>query len=185
MKRTILFLCFFFSTLTFTFAQEVNRSNIDVSKYGGKLGVGISILDGLGVPVRYYVTPKNVLEGGMYIGSTIVYNDFEFETIGSGFVAGLGYTRLGDRFVKEKRNTSKIRANGVALRYRRLFGDFKTNFLSLGWAMETSRATRPHRSFIFELGLQGSFPNFVYDNRTFDQAVPGIYLRCHWNFFID
>jgi hypothetical protein len=189
MKNLVLTLFVFFAFLASSRAQESTRPAIDVSRYGGKLGIGISILDGIGVPVRYYFTPKNVVEAGMYAGGIALYDDSsgstELSTIGTGFMTGLGYTRFGNRFVKEKRNKRKVRTHGAALRYRHIFGDFRTDLLSLGWAMETSREKSPQRSFIFELGLQGIFTNFVYEGTQYKDAGPGIYLRCHWNFFLD
>lgn len=163
----------------------------DYDNYGGKLGIGISILNGFGVPARYYFSPKSVAELGLYTGGIAIYEEqpngggLELEAYELGFMAGAGYTFFGDRFLKEKKRKNKVRAHGVALRASRLFGDFQTTFTSLGWAMETFRENRTNKSFIFELGLQGAFPDFVFENRVFDDPRPGIYLRCHWNFFLD
>ncbi len=162
----------------------------DYDNYGGKLGIGISILNGFGVPARYYFSPKSVAELGLYMGGIAIYEDdpngggLELESFEPGFMAGAGYTFFGDRFLKEKKRKNKVRAHGVALRTSHLFGDFQTTFASLGWAMETFRENKQNKSFIFELGLQGAFPNFVFDGREFNDPRPGIYLRCHWNFFL-
>ncbi len=163
----------------------------EYDNYGGKLGIGISILNGFGVPARYYFSPKSVAELGFYTGGIAIYEDdptgggFEVESYELGFMMGAGYTYFGDRFLKQKKRKNKVRAHGVALRANRLFGDFQTTFTSLGWAMETFRENRTNKSFIFELGLQGAFPDFVFDGREFNDPIPGIYLRCHWNFFLD
>ncbi len=158
----------------------------DYDDYGGKVSIGISILNGFGVPVRVYLNPKNVLEVGMYAGGVVIFNsdNSEIEDIEYGFMGGLGYTYFGNRFLKEKRKRNKIRAHGAALRASRLFGDFNTTFTSLGWAMETFKEDRRGSSFIFELGLQAFFPDFVYNGVVYDEPKPGIYLRCHWNFFL-
>lgn len=157
--------------------------------YGGKLGIGISLFNGVGVPVRYYLSPKKVLEAGMYVGAIAIWEDGgngpELIAYTPNFMLGAGYSYFGNRFLKEKKHKSKVRAHGVALRAQQLIGDFNTTFASLGWAMETFRKERKHNSFIFELGLQGVFPNFTYDGAKYDKARPGVYLRCHWNFFLD
>lgn len=159
----------------------------DYDDYGGNVSVGISIFSGFGVPVRYYINPKNVLEGGFYVGGVAIYNSDleELQSVESGFMAGLGYTYFGNRFLKEKKKRNKVRAHGVAMRANQLFGDFKTGFVSLGWAMETFRENRPNQSFIFELGIQAMIPDFIYEGYVYDEPRPGIYLRCHWNFFLD
>ncbi|MBK8969409.1 MAG: hypothetical protein IPM36_22645, partial [Lewinellaceae bacterium] len=88
----------------------------------------------------------------------------------------------GNRFLKEKKKRNKVRAHGVAVRANQLFGDFKTSFVSLGWAMETFKEDRRNQSFIFELGLQGFFPDFVYEGGVrHNEPAAEIYLRCHWN----
>ncbi|MCB0532741.1 MAG: hypothetical protein H6574_21185 [Lewinellaceae bacterium] len=159
----------------------------DYDDYGGKVSIGISILSGFGIPARIYLSPKNVLEAGIYSGGVLIYNSDleEVQALKYGFMGGLGYTHFGNRFLKEKRKRNKVRAHGVALRANQLFGDFKTSFVSLGWAMETFKEDRRNQSFIFELGLQGFFPDFVYEGVEYNDPQPGIYLRCHWNFFLD
>ncbi|GEM_PF-1147041 len=163
----------------------------DYDNYGGKLGIGISILNGFGVPARYYFSPKSVAELGFYTGGIAIYEDdpvgggIELEAYELGFMIGGGYTYFGDRFLKQKKRKNKVRAHGAALRVNRLFGDFQTTFTSLGWAMETFRENKTNKSFIFELGLQGAFPDFTYSGRVLDDPIPGIYVRCHWNFFLD
>ncbi len=159
----------------------------DYDDYGGKVGIGVSILNGFGIPARVYLNPKNVVEAGVYSGGVLIYNSDlqEIQAIKYGFMGGLGYTHFGNRFLKEKKKRNKVRAHGVALRANQLFGDFKTSFVSLGWAMETFKEDRRNQSFIFELGLQGFFPDFVYEGVVYNDPQPGIYLRCHWNFFLD
>ena len=128
----------------------MNDESFEFSDNGKKLSIGISILDGFGVPVRYYLSPQHV---------------FDF----------------GKKYIKETRKKTKIRANGIAMRGSYLFGDLQSFIPSFGWARETSRMNRPNRSFIFELGIQGIIPI----NDSFQPSyTAGIYLRCHWNFFL-
>ncbi len=94
---------------------------------------------------------------------------------------GGGYTFFGDRF--EKTNRGKIRAHGIALRASQLTGDYQMTKASLGWAMETFKKEHPKRSFIFELGLQQQFKNYVYNGERAKDAT-SLYLRLHWNFFL-
>jgi hypothetical protein len=55
--------------------------------------------------------------------------------------------------------------------------------LSAGWAMETFKKDRTNRSFVFELGLQGQFPNYEINGEPAKvRAFP--YLRCGWYFFV-
>jgi len=153
--------------------------------YGGKIGVGVSIFNGFLVPVRYYANPKNVFEASVGLGGVVIYTtDNEPESIQTGFLLGGGYTFFNDRFLKEKKKRNKVRAHGLAIRASHLLGDFNSSFASLGWAMETFKENRRNNSFIFELGLQALFPNFVYEGQEFNKVRPGIYLRCHWNFFL-
>ncbi|MBC7774913.1 MAG: hypothetical protein H7246_05685 [Phycisphaerae bacterium] len=150
------------------------------ANYGGKIGVGISIFDGLGVPVRYYLSPKKVLDGGIYFAG-IAVTEYEETQLKFGPMLGGGFTFFGDRF--EKTSKQKIRAHGLALRLNYLTGDYSTTMLSAGWAMETFKKARSNRSFIFELGLRGQFPNYEIEGEP-AKLSPGLYLRCHWNFFL-
>jgi hypothetical protein len=162
----------------------------DFSDYGGKVGFGISILNGFGLPVRYYFNPKNVIEGGVYLGGVVIQKedlngDLESIEYKANFMVGVGYSYFGNRFLKEKKSRNKVRAHGIAVRANYLLGDFNTAFTSLGWAMETFKENRRNNSFIFELGLQAAFPDFVYEGVEYSDVIPGIYLRCHWNFFLN
>lgn len=148
--------------------------------YGKKVGIGISIFDGIGVPVRYYFSPKKVLEAGIYYGGIVVRNNDEFQ-LGSGLMLGGGYTFFGSRYEKESKG--KIRANGLALRLNYLTGDYSAAMLSAGWAMETFRKGHPNRSFIFELGLREQFPNFELKGEPV-KAMPTVYLRWQVVFFV-
>ncbi len=150
------------------------------ANYGRKIGIGISIFDGLGVPVRYYLSPKRVLEGGIYFAG-IAVTEYEETQLKFAPMLGGGFTFFGDRF--EKVRKQKIRAHGLALRLNYLTGDYSTTMLSAGWAMETFKKNRSNRSFIFELGLRGQFPNYEIEGEP-AKVSPGLYLRCHWNFFV-
>ncbi len=169
--------------------HSLSDTSGDYSDYGGKVGFGISILNGFGLPVRYYFNPKNVIEGGIYLGGVAIQKedingDLESIDYKANFMVGAGYTYFGSRFLKEKKKINKVRAHGIAVRGNYLFGDFNTAFTSLGWAMETFKENRRNNSFIFELGLQAAFPDFVYEGKVYSDVVPGVYLRCHWNFFL-
>jgi hypothetical protein len=159
---------------------SVATSTGKYDNYGGKIGIGISILDGLGVPVRYYLSPKKVAEAGIYYGGIAVRDDDEIQ-LGYGPMFGGGFTFFGDRF--EKEGKKKIRAHGLALRVNYLTGDYSTTMLSAGWAMETFKKDRTNRSFIFELGLRGQFPNFEIAGEP-AKFSPTAYVRCHWNIFV-
>lgn len=162
------------------FAQNGQKTS-EFTEYGDKIGVGICILDGFGVPVRYYFSPKAVVEGGLYMGGIFeqVPNSDDVE-LHNGLQFGGGLSFFGDRFEKSKRKKTKIRANGVALRASYLTGDYAAFRPSISWAQETFRAGRTGRSFIFELGIEGIVADFPYET---DPGV-GIHLRCHWNFFL-
>ena len=176
----------FAQTLVKNQGQKINMAPVTLDSsgnfdnYGGKMGIGISILDGIGMPVRFYLTPQHVLEGGVYLGG-VVLNDNDNLEYRVGLMLGAGYSYFGKRF--ETKFRKKIRANGLALRFNYLTGDFQTSRASLGWAMETIRPQHLNRSFIFELGIQELFPNFTYLGER-PKPSPGIYLRCHWNFFL-
>lgn len=182
MKPVLFSTLLIFSMAAPAFAQKGDKS-ADFSDYGGKIGVGICILDGFGVPVRYYFSPKAVAEAGLYAGSIAIKDNTtndEFEFHG-GLQFGGGISLFGDRFEKSKRHKTKIRANGVALRANYLTGDYAAFRPSLSWAQETFREGRTNRSFIFELGIEGIMPNF----KTYDaDPTVNLHLRCHWNFFL-
>ncbi|MCW5923943.1 MAG: hypothetical protein KIS77_16495 [Saprospiraceae bacterium] len=170
--------------------HSLAADTLDFSDYGGKVGFGISIFSGTGLPLRYYFNPKNVVEGGVYVGGVAIRREdingnFESLDYIGNFMLGVGYTYFGSRFLKEKKNKNKVRAHGIAVRGNYLLGNFKTTFASLGWAMETFRQERKNKSFIFELGLQAAFPDFVYRDLKYSGVWPGLYLRCHWNFFLN
>lgn len=170
-------------------AGHFSAPTSEYDDYGGKIGFGVSIFNGFGMPVRYYLSPKKVIEGGVYIGAVAIWEqnnggNLELLAYEPNFMLGAGYSYFGNRFLKQKKHKSKVRAHGLAVRGQYLVGDFKTAFASLGWAMETFRKDRKNNSFIFELGLQGAFPNFVYNNVEYSKGRPGLYLRCHWNFFL-
>lgn len=196
MKKALLFLLACLFANPFVFAQTLVKTqpakiNIapaspsdstgNLNDYGGKMGIGIAIFGGIGFPVRFYVTPKHVAEAGAYLSTVVLVDSDDQIDFSSALMLGAGYTYFGNRF--ETKYRKKIRANGVALRFNQLTGDYQTTFLSVGWAMETIRPAHPNRSFIFELGLRQSFPNYVYEGRQ-AKPTPGLYLRCHWNFFL-
>ncbi len=177
----------YFNKSTHAYSFDFNEE-MDYTEYGGKLGIGISILDGFGIPVRYYISPKMVAEAGLYSRTILLANtdfsgdpDFTSETSAQ---IGVGFTYFGDRFLKEKRKRNKVRAHGIATRLGHKFGNYQYTTGSIGWAMENFRENRTNKSFIFELGLQGGFADYVYNGIEYGSNI-GVYLRCHWNFFID
>jgi opacity protein-like surface antigen len=174
-----------FPTGTANFSSDT----LKFDDYGGKVGFGICILDGFGMPVRYYFNPKNVVEAGVYLGGVAIRKedingDLESIDYRTNFMLGVGYSYFGDRFLKEKKKGNKVRAHGIAVRGDYMLGDFSTAFASLGWAMETFKENRKNQSFIFELGLQAIFPDFIFEGVEYSGVWPGLYLRCHWNFFL-
>lgn len=195
MKKPLLFLflCLFFNLLSFAQTSVKYRAEKAVpapaigidsvgnfDHFGGKVSIGITILDGFGLPVRFYLNQNHVLEVGAYLGGEVVQSEPNIELV-SGLMLGAGYTFFGDRF--EKANRGKIRAHGIALRARRLTGDYPVTAATLGWAMETFRKEHPKRSFLFELGLQQQFKNYVYNGERANNAT-SLYLRLQWNFFL-
>lgn len=159
---------------------EQTRPKGQYDNYGGKfgIGIGISFFNALGAPLRYYFSPKIVMEGGIYYGLIHTTDDYGVpDGFEDGLMLGGGFTFFGDRF--EKESMKKIKAHGLALRYNYFTGNYlEANILSAGWAMETFKKDRSNRSFIFELGLKTTLSAFeIYPN------IP-VYLRCHWNFFV-
>ena len=180
MKLKLLLFNLFFSILSVSFSQE-NDESFEFNDNGKKLSIGISILDGFGVPVRYYLSPQHVFDIGPYYTGIVIQDANDNYTFSTGFILAGGFTYFGKKYIKETRKKTKIRANGIAMRGSYLFGDLQSFIPSFGWARETSRMNRPNRSFIFELGIQGIIPI----NDSFQPSyTAGIYLRCHWNFFL-
>lgn len=168
--------------LCLLFALGALEAQSDYSEYGGKVSIGVSILDGFGIPVRY-VMGHNVAELGAYSGTIIEFQDDEINGIYAVPMIGAGYTYFGNRFLKQKKRVNKIRAHGIALRVNQILGDYSTTIPSLSWAQETFREGRTNRSFTFELGLQYAFANVVDRPVTIQNSV-GIRLRCQWNFYL-
>lgn len=153
----------------------------DYSEYGRKVSIGVSILDGFGIPVRL-VHQHNVFEGGLYMGSIVEFQDNELNNIYVEPMVGAGYTYFGNRFLKQKRRHNKIKSHGICLRVNQILGDFSTTIPSLSWAQETFREGRTHRSFTFELGIQYAFENT--DRPIEIVSNVGLRLRCAWNFYL-
>jgi hypothetical protein len=187
MKKVILYSVFNLIMATCAISQT-QKTTENFDNYGTKVGFGIKILDGLGVSVRYYNSPKKVIDAGIGLGGYATFKtNNNNETVFNyfpGTVLSAGFTYFGDRFEKTKKKKVKIRANGVVFRGNYLTGKYPTFSPSLGWAMETFKKDRTNRSFIFELGLKSNFKNFNYDNEVTSVLPVGIYLRCHWNFFL-
>ncbi|MBL7828354.1 MAG: hypothetical protein JNJ57_17110 [Saprospiraceae bacterium] len=181
MKKILLLSAPLFLFVFPVFSQEESKQD-DLSDYGKKLSIGISILDGFGIPVRYYAK-NHVMEAGAYVAGVAVYENNNLIDYRTWPMFGAGYTYFGDRFLKEKRKRDKIRAHGIAVRVNQLVGSYPTTIPSLSWAMETFREGRKNRSFLFELGIQYALPNFTYNNEPVPNAV-GLRLRCQWNFFL-
>ena len=154
----------------------------DYKEYGGKLTIGFSIFDGLGIPVRYYAG-SNVLEGGFYMGSILFINDNELDKIAVEPMLGAGYTYFGNRYLKTKKKHNRIRTNGICLRANQLLGDYPVTTPSLSWAQESFLEGRTNRSLLFELGIQYALPNYIYQGEAAKNQV-GIRLRLQWNFFL-
>jgi hypothetical protein len=160
------------------------RDSVGFDEYGGKVSAGIFILGGIGIPVRFYINPKNVFEVNVSSATVLIVDDardlIEFSPV---FGTGVGYTFFGNRFLKEKKSVNKVRAHGVALRLNRFWGVYDNTQPSISWAMETFRQHRPKRSFLFELGLR----SIIFDQTNAvitEQVSAGLFLRCQWNFFL-
>jgi hypothetical protein len=182
-KSIIFLLAIVWLNCGFAQADTTTASSIGLGEYGGKVSIGISILDGFGVPVRIY-KHQHVLELGAYsAGLAFLYVDeFDVETITAPMI-GLGYTYFGNRFLKVKKKQDKIKANGIAIRLNQIVGTYNTSIPSLSWAHETFREGRTHRSFLFELGIQYAFPHFSIGGESLNSSV-GLRLRCQWNMFL-
>lgn len=184
MTKKNLLLCFLLITTLWRVSGQTETKPIDFTEYGGKLGVGVSILDGFGIPVRYYYK-SNVFDAGLYMGGIgILDQDGVIKEFIYKPMLGAGYTFMGNKFLKHKRKRDKVRSNGVCMRLNYLTGDYQTVLPSLSWAQESFRIGRTNRSFIFELGIQYAFPNFELENGDTPASGVGIRLRCHWNFFL-
>ena len=182
MKNTLLFLPFLF-LLQQGIAQSDSTSvpPIDFSNYGAKVSIGISIIDGLGVPVRLY-QDHNVFELGAYAAGILFEVGDETE-LATAPMFGAGYTYFGNKFLKTKKKRNKIKANGIALRVNQIVGDFSTTIPSLSWAHESFKQGRTHRSFLFEMGIEYLLPNYTFDSDPLISGV-GLRLRCQWNLFL-
>jgi hypothetical protein len=187
MKKVLLYSFFSLIMATCAFAQTQKTSG-EFDNYGTKLGFGIRILDGFGVSFRYYNSPKKVFDAGIGTGGLATFKvDSNSDPIFNyypGAKLSAGFTYFGDRFEKIKKKKVKVRANGVAFRGNYSTGKYPVFAPSLGWVMETFRKDRTNRSFIFELGLYANMKNFDYDNEVTSIPGGGLYLRCHWNFFL-
>jgi hypothetical protein len=185
MKNALLFLSIFV-LLQQGLAQRDSTSAsvppIDFSDYGGKVSVGISIIGGIGVPVRYYKN-HNTFELGAYATGILFELEDEEVVIVSVPMFGAGYTYFGNKFLKAKKKRSKIKANGVALRVNQIVGEYNTTIPSLSWAHESFRQGRTHRSFLFELGIQYILPNYTLGGQPLSDGV-GLRARCQWNLFL-
>lgn len=173
---------YFFSFLFAMFLCNTLPAQTDYSEYGQKVSIGVSIFDGLGIPVRL-VHRHNVFEGGLYMGSVLEFDDNQLNNIYVEPMVGAGYTYFGNRFLKQKRTRNKIKSHGICLRVNQLLGDFSTTIPSLSWAQETFREGRTNRSFTFELGIQYMFSNFQ-DRPVEVRNGVGLRLRCQWNFYL-
>ena len=190
-----LFLFLLYLSCTASYGQQT--TNIDLDKYGGQTSFGFSLGDGLGPVVRQYLSPRTVLEAGMYYGSSLAPQennngdnpggDFNTEF---GFVIDFAVHAYGKRFFKEKKN--RIKANGFTLRTGHMFGKFSTSHMAAGWTQEIFRERNPKRSFIFELGLKGYLPHWDAKENSmgspfdYKEAKASVfpYLRLHWNWFV-
>lgn len=165
-----------------------------INNVGGKLSVGIVFDEGFGVPVRYYWTPKNVVEAGFYVGSTVLIveddpNDPVFY-LPSGPTFSLAYCRLGEKFEKAKRRKSKIRSLGVTPRILYQFpsgspNTFSKTLFSLGFTQETYKGSKHNRNYIFEIGPYYRKLNGKYEGIDFTGTSYGVYLRFNWNWFLE
>ena len=175
--------CFVLFLVFGLFHSQLRAQTPELSAYGGKVSMGVSILDGFGIPVRFHAGNSHILEAGAYMGGIVIFYNDDLQEIRYEPMLGAGYTFMGDRFLKEKKRRDKIRSHGICLRVNQLLGDYSTTIPSLSWAQETFREGRTNRSFTFELGLQYLIPNFEYFGEEYASRV-GVRLRCQWNFYL-
>ena len=191
---------FFVSLLSFSlfplFAQET--SQVDPNDYGGEMGLGFQILDGLTVAFRYYLKPSTVLQldAGLISVNAPLLSDENGEeqeiNIENGFGLNASVNFFGQRFQKIKRSGNhKIKSHGVAIRAGQVFGDYSSTRFTAGWVQEVFKQRNPKHSFLFELGLGAMLPhwhagtlgqNVLYEEPA--SVVGTIYLRLHWNWFL-
>jgi hypothetical protein len=167
------------------FAQtDAKPAATDFSSYGGKVGVGISILDGVGVPARLY-RDNSVFELGAYSAGILLE---DFDPNNSPVIVSAPDVRcrvflLRKQVSESQKKRNKVKSHGIALRVNQIVGQYRTTVPSLSWAQEIFREGRTNRSFLFELGIQYGFPNYTYNGSVPDSSV-GIRLRCQWNLFL-
>jgi hypothetical protein len=155
-------------------------------QYGGQYGIGFGFGDGLMANFRYSLSPKTALEGGIGYASTMVpieEGSFEeenpFNTEG-----GFQFEAAAHLMAARKENRKgKIKANGIMLRAGHLFGDFATTFLSGGYGVEVFNPNKKknNRSYLFEVGLKASFPQWETNTFGYGDPPPVFpYLRFRW-----
>ena len=128
----------FFSILCVSFSQE-NDGSFEFNDNAKKLSIGISILDGFGVPVRYYLSPQHVFDIGPYYTGIVIQDANDNYTFSTGFILAGGFTYFGKKYIKETRKKTKIRANGIAMRGSVLFGEAEAQQALVRWRLLVER----------------------------------------------
>ena len=173
------FICKFSEIIKIT--KEVEEINLD--EYGGKFSTGVAIGGGgiVGIPLRFYFTPKFAIEAGAYLRPVIKERQSYYSgyyDISAGVMVACGTIIYFQKYYKSHRE--KIKLNGILLKGGYSFSEAPDAFISLGWAHESFRKNNKNHSFIFELGF-GVISSYIYSNSS--EAMPLIYWKLHWNWY--
>ncbi len=166
-----------------TSAQEAQPSPDD---FGGKFSLGPAIGGGgtVGLPLRYYITQKAILELGPYWTTITDFdlNDLNDSTAGINIVginimvAGGFVYYFDKKYIDYKK---KCINNGIFIKGGYSFGTMPDYFVAAGWARERFRLEKQRRSFNFELGA-GYLGSSDYD----PPSPIMIYLKLSLTWFV-
>jgi len=170
--------------------SEITKKEINFDEYGGKFSTGIALGGGgiIGIPLRFYFTPKIAIEAGAYLrpkalhchGYTFhpFYDSFNFWDISAGVMVVGGTIIYFKKYYKSRRK--KIKLNGISIKGGQSFSYNPESFFSLGWAHESFRKNNKDHSFIFELGFGVLLE---HNNYSPPKGLPLIYWKLHWNWY--
>lgn len=204
MKKITLFIaCLLLSATTFSqetqdvvylkndsIIKETIIEQINLDEYGRKFSTGFAIGGGgiIGIPLRYYFTPKFAIEAGAYLRPIVghisgynfhpYYDHFDYWDISFGVMVAGGTIIYFKKYYKSRKK--KIKLNGISLKGGYSFSEAPDSFLSLGWAHESFKENNKNHSFIFELGF-GVLNAYNYSKPP--KALPLIYWKLHWNWY--
>ena len=159
---------------------------IEFEEFGGQTGFGIGFGDGLIAAGRYCLSAKTAFEAGIGLGSTHAPLEESFIFEENPYNTELGVQIEGAAHLmgaRKENHKGKIKANGIMLRASHLFGDFATSSLSAGYGVEVFNPIKkkPSRSYLFEVGLKASFPQWETNSGGYGEPYPALpYLRFRW-----